>query len=39
MAGGPMMNIFLAVILLGTVFMGFGVKEPTPDGRPGVATA
>jgi membrane-associated protease RseP (regulator of RpoE activity) len=29
MAGGPMMNIFLAVILLGAVFMGFGVKEPT----------
>ena len=29
MAGGPMMNIFLAVILLSTVFMGFGVKEPT----------
>jgi len=24
-----MMNIFLAVILLGAVFMGFGVKEPT----------
>ena len=29
MSGGPMMNVFLAVILLSTVFMGFGVKEPT----------
>jgi membrane-associated protease RseP (regulator of RpoE activity) len=29
MSGGPMMNVFLAVVLLSTVFMGFGVKEPT----------
>ncbi len=29
MAGGPMMNVFLAVILLGSVFMLFGVVKPT----------
>jgi membrane-associated protease RseP (regulator of RpoE activity) len=29
MAGGPMTNIVLAVILLGSVFMGIGVKTPT----------
>ncbi len=29
MAGGPMTNVVLAVLLLGGVFMGFGVKEPT----------
>jgi membrane-associated protease RseP (regulator of RpoE activity) len=29
MSGGPMMNVFLAVLLLSGVFMGFGVKEPT----------
>ena len=29
MAGGPMMNVFLAVILLGSVFMLFGVSKPT----------
>jgi membrane-associated protease RseP (regulator of RpoE activity) len=29
MSGGPMMNVVLAVLLLGGVFMGFGVNEPT----------
>jgi len=29
MAGGPMMNIFLAVFLLGIVIMGFGLRTPT----------
>ncbi len=29
MSGGPMMNVLLAVLLLGGVFIGFGVKEPT----------
>jgi len=29
MAGGPTVNIVLAVILLGIVFMGFGTSEPT----------
>ena len=29
MAGGPMMNIFLAVFLLGIVIMGFGLRAPT----------
>ncbi len=29
MSGGPMTNVVLAVLLLGGVFMGFGVKEPT----------
>lgn len=30
MAGGPMMNIVLAVVLFGVVMMGFGVKVATP---------
>ncbi len=30
MAGGPMMNIVLAVVLFGIVMMGFGVKVATP---------
>jgi membrane-associated protease RseP (regulator of RpoE activity) len=29
MSGGPMMNVFLAVIILGSVFMLFGVVKPT----------
>jgi len=29
MAGGPMTNVVIAVFLLGFVFMGIGVKEPT----------
>jgi membrane-associated protease RseP (regulator of RpoE activity) len=29
MSGGPMMNVFLAVILLGSVFMLIGVSKPT----------
>lgn len=29
MAGGPMTNVFLAVLLLGGVIIGFGVKTPT----------
>jgi len=29
MSGGPMMNVFLAVILLGSVFMLLGVSKPT----------
>jgi membrane-associated protease RseP (regulator of RpoE activity) len=29
MSGGPMMNIFLAVILLGAVIIGFGLRTPT----------
>jgi membrane-associated protease RseP (regulator of RpoE activity) len=29
MAGGPMMNVFLAVIILGSVFMLLGVSKPT----------
>ncbi|HEY7042995.1 MAG TPA: site-2 protease family protein, partial [Nocardioidaceae bacterium] len=29
MSGGPMMNVLLAVLMLGTVFIGFGVNEPT----------
>ncbi|MBA2560729.1 MAG: RIP metalloprotease, partial [Propionibacteriales bacterium] len=29
MAGGPMTNVVLAVLLLGGVFMGIGVKTPT----------
>jgi membrane-associated protease RseP (regulator of RpoE activity) len=29
MAGGPMTNVVLAVLLLGGVFMGIGVKSPT----------
>lgn len=29
MAGGPMMNVFLAILLLGAVFMGFGTREAT----------
>jgi membrane-associated protease RseP (regulator of RpoE activity) len=29
MAGGPMTNVVLAVLLLGGVFMGFGTSEPT----------
>ena len=28
MAGGPMTNVVLAVLLLGGVFMGIGIKEP-----------
>ncbi|MEP6665076.1 MAG: M50 family metallopeptidase [Nocardioidaceae bacterium] len=28
MSGGPMMNVVLAVLLLGGVFIGFGVSEP-----------
>ena len=36
MAGGPMMNVFLAVVLLGIVFMGFGVERADPHRRPGV---
>ncbi len=29
MSGGPMMNVFLAVLLLGGVFMGIGIYQPT----------
>jgi membrane-associated protease RseP (regulator of RpoE activity) len=29
MAGGPMMNVFLAVVILGAVFMLLGVSKPT----------
>jgi membrane-associated protease RseP (regulator of RpoE activity) len=29
MSGGPMMNVFLAVIMLGSVFMLLGVSKPT----------
>ena len=29
MSGGPMMNVFLAVIILGSVFMLLGVSKPT----------
>lgn len=29
MAGGPMTNVLLAVLILGGVFMGIGVREPT----------
>ena len=29
MSGGPLMNVVLAVVLLGGVFMGIGIKEPT----------
>ncbi len=29
MSGGPMMNVFLAVVLLGFVFIGIGIKQPT----------
>ncbi len=29
MSGGPLTNVVLAVLLLGGVFMGIGVKEPT----------
>ncbi len=29
MSGGPMMNVFLAVIILGSVFMLLGVAKPT----------
>jgi membrane-associated protease RseP (regulator of RpoE activity) len=29
MAGGPMVNVVLAVLLLGGVFMGIGTSEPT----------
>ncbi|MBA2697955.1 MAG: RIP metalloprotease [Nocardioidaceae bacterium] len=29
MSGGPMVNIFLAVLLLGFVFMAIGIKQPT----------
>jgi membrane-associated protease RseP (regulator of RpoE activity) len=30
MSGGPLVNVFLAVLILGGVFMGFGVYEPKP---------
>jgi membrane-associated protease RseP (regulator of RpoE activity) len=29
MSGGPLMNVALAVLLLGGVFMGIGIKQPT----------
>ncbi len=29
MAGGPMVNVFLAVLLLGIVFMAIGIQQPT----------
>lgn len=29
MAGGPMMNVFLAIFLLSIVIMGFGLRAPT----------
>ncbi len=29
MSGGPLTNVVLAVLLLGGVFMGIGIKEPT----------
>jgi membrane-associated protease RseP (regulator of RpoE activity) len=29
MSGGPLMNVFLAVVILGGVFIGLGVPEPT----------
>jgi membrane-associated protease RseP (regulator of RpoE activity) len=29
MSGGPMMNVVLAILLLGAVFMGFGAREST----------
>jgi membrane-associated protease RseP (regulator of RpoE activity) len=28
MSGGPLMNVFIAVVLLSGVFMGIGIKEP-----------
>jgi membrane-associated protease RseP (regulator of RpoE activity) len=28
MSGGPMVNVVLAILLLGTVFMGFGIAQP-----------
>ena len=37
MAGGPMMNIFLAVFLLSIVILGFGLRAPTLDRRSGLA--
>ncbi|MGH3501183.1 MAG: M50 family metallopeptidase, partial [Nocardioidaceae bacterium] len=30
MSGGPMMNVLLAVLILGGVFMGIGVHKPVP---------
>ena len=29
MSGGPVMNLLIAVVLLGAVFMGIGIKEPS----------
>jgi len=31
MAGGPMMNVVLAILLLGAVFMGIGLRTPSLD--------